>query len=58
MTFTKIAAFIMAVLTLLTGGVAHVVGSTAATPIMAAQREYRFNRDKLLFGDYCLKVDD
>lgn len=58
MAMTKIMAFIMAVLTLLTGGVAHVVGSTDAKPIMATQREYRFDRDKLLFGAYCLKVDD
>jgi hypothetical protein len=25
---------------------------------MAAQREYRFDQDRLLFGAYCLKVDD
>ena len=58
MSFTKITAFFMALLVLLTGGVASVIGSTDAKPIVAAEREYRFDRDRLLFGAYCLKVDD
>lgn len=58
MAFTKIMAFFMAVLTFLTGGVAHVVGSTDAKPIMATKREYRFDRDRLLLGAYAFKVDD
>ena len=58
MAFTKILALIVALLTFLTGGVSPVVGSTPAQPIVAAKREYRFDRDRLLFGAYCLKVDE
>ena len=36
------------------GGVRPVVGSTDAVPIVAARREYRFDRDRLLLGAYCL----
>lgn len=56
MALSTIMAFIMAALTLLTGGVARAVGSTDAKPIMATHREYRFDRDKLLFGAYCLRA--
>ncbi len=48
----------MALPTLLTGGVSRVVNSTEAVPITATEREYRFDRDRLLFGAYCFKVDD
>ena len=58
MAFTKIMAFFMALITLFTGGVASVIGSTDAEPITATKREYRFDRDRLLFGAYCLKVDE
>lgn len=58
MTFTKITAFFMALLIVLTGGVASVIGSTDAEPITATKREYRFDRDRLLFGAYCFRVDD
>ena len=36
------------------GGVKSVVGSTDAEPIAAARREYRFDRERLLLGAYCL----
>ena len=58
MVIKKITAFIMALLVLLTNGVASVVGSTDAKPLIATKRAYRFDRDRLLFGAYCLKVDD
>ena len=58
MTFTKITAFFMALLIVLTGGVASVIGSTDAEPITATKREYRFDRDRLLFGAYCFRVDE
>ena len=58
MAFTKITAFLMALLVLLSGGVAPVIGSTDAKPITATKREYRFDRDRLLLGAYCLTVDD
>ena len=58
MIFTKITAFLMALLVLLSGGVAPVVGSTKVKPIVATEREYRFDRDRLLLGAYCLKVDE
>ena len=58
MTFKKITAFLLALFTLVSSGVAHVVGSTDAEPIAATKREYRFDRDRLLFGAYCLKVDE
>ena len=48
----------MALLVLLTNGVASVIGSTDAKPIVATKHDYRFDRDRLLFGTYCLKVDD
>ena len=35
-----------------------VTGSTDAKPIIATQREYRFDRDALLLGAYCLRVDE
>ena len=58
MHYSKMIAFIMALLTIFTSGVAHVVGSTDAEPITATERNYRFDRDRLLFGAYCFKVDD
>ena len=58
MAITKLLAFLMALITLVTGGVSSVVGSTDKTPITATKREYRFDRDRLLFGAYCLKVDE
>ena len=58
MIYTRIIAFFMALLTLCTSGVAHVAGSTDAEPIVATKREYRFDRDRLLFGAYCLKVNE
>ena len=58
MSFTKITAFLMAVFTLITFGVVPVVGSTDAEPIAATHREYRFDRDRLLLGAYCFKVDE
>lgn len=58
MLFTKISAFFMALLTLITSSVAPVVGSTDAEPITAAEREYRFDRDRLMFGAYCFRVDE
>ena len=38
--------------------VTSVTGSTDAKPIIATQREYRFDRDALLLGAYCLRVDE
>ncbi len=35
-----------------------VVGSTDAKPIVATQREYRFDQDSLLLGAYCFRVDE
>lgn len=58
MVFTKVMAFFMALFTLVTSGVAPVVGSTDAEPIAATKREYRFDRDRLLFGAYCFRVDE
>ncbi len=58
MAVTRLIAFFMALLTFFTGGVAPVVGSTDAKPIIATKREYRFDRDQLLFGAYCFKVDN
>ena len=58
MAFTKIMAFFMALITLFTSGVASVIGTTDAEPIVATKREYRFDRDRLLFGAYCFKVDE
>ena len=58
MAVTRSIAFFMALLTFFTGGVAPVVGSTDAKPIIATKREYRFDRDQLLFGAYCFKVDN
>ncbi len=54
----QIFAFLLAVLTLLSGKVAPVLGSTDAEPIVAARREYRFDRDSLLLGAYCFRVDE
>ncbi len=39
-------------------GAKHVVGSTDAEPIIATHREYRFDRDRLLLGAYCLSKKD
>lgn len=58
MFFKRITAFFTALFVLFTSGVASVIGSTDAEPITATKREYRFDRDRLLFGAYCLKVDD
>ena len=58
MFFKKMTAFFMALFLLLSGRVASVIGSTDVEPIVATEREYRFDRDKLLFGAYCFKVDE
>lgn len=58
MVFTKITAFFTALIVLITCGVASVIGSTDAEPIVATGREYRFDRDRLLFGAYCFKVGE
>ena len=48
----------MAILTFFSGRVMSVVGSTDAKPIVATQREYRFDQDALLLGAYCFRVDE
>ena len=58
MIFTKITAFFMALLVFFSGSAASVVGTTDAEPITATKREYRFDRDRLLLGAYCFRVDD
>lgn len=54
----QVFAFLLAVLTLLSGKVAPVLGSTDAEPIVAAQRDYRFDQDAFLLGAYCFRVDE
>ena len=58
MSFQQLFAFFMALLTFFSGRVMSVVGSTDATPIVATQREYRFDQDSLLLGAYCFRVDE
>lgn len=47
----------MALLTFLSGRTASVIGATDKKPLVTTQREYRFDRDRLLFGAYCFQVD-
>ena len=58
MSFQQIVSFLLALLTFISGKVTSVTGSTDAKPIIAMQREYRFDRDALLLGAYCLRVDE
>ena len=58
MSFQQIVSFLLALLTFISGKVTSVTGSTDAKPIIATQREYRFDRDALLLGAYCLRVDE
>ena len=58
MIIQRITAFLLALLTLFSGGVSSVVGSTSLKPIVATERNYVFDRDKLLFGAWCFVRDD
>lgn len=58
MSFQRLTAFLLAMVSLLFGGVGSVVGSTQQKPITATQRTYVFDRDKLLFGAWCFSRDD
>ena len=49
----KIVAFLMALLTVFSGGAAGVVGTTETKPIQATPREYGYDQNKLLLGAYC-----
>ncbi len=57
MFFKKIIAFLTAVLIAVTGGVAPVIGSADVDPIIATERSYRFDQEKLQFGVYCFRKD-
>ena len=58
MFFKQVIAFLSALIISFTCGVTPVVRSTDAKPIPAAEREYRFDRDKLQLGAYCFKKDE
>ena len=54
----KILAFFMALITVFSGGAASVIGSTDIEPIVATERSYKFDRDRLLLGAYCFPKKD
>ena len=58
MFFKKLIAFFTALITVLSGNSAAVIGSTDAEPIQATQREYRFDQEGLIFGVYCFHKQD
>ena len=58
MFFKQVIAFLSALIISFTCGVTPIVRSTDAKPIPAAEREYRFDRDKLQLGAYCFKKDE
>ncbi len=58
MSIKRVFLFLMALVITLTGGAAPVLGTTDAEPIMATERTYRFDNDRLLLGAYCFPKDE
>lgn len=54
----KILAFILSVVLTISGVGASVLGYTEGTPIKATQREYKFDKEKLLIGGYYGRYDE
>ncbi len=54
----KILAFFLSAILAITGVSTSVIGYTEGTPIKATQREYKFDKDKLLIGGYYGKYDE
>lgn len=54
----RFLAIIFSIALLLTGVSTSVIGYTEGTPIEATQREYKFDKDKLLIGGYYCYYDE
>lgn len=54
----KILSIILSIALFITGVSTSVIGYTEGTPINATQREYKFDKDKLLIGGYYCYYDE